>query len=104
MRVVRDGLPSFYFHPFLDAKLLDQVVAGVSALGYHFVSLREFGGEVEAGRYAVRTQSGRVQLSPHAENWRMRRFDAAGKMVNQQTSSARGNTPVDINVDVPAGG
>jgi uncharacterized protein YdaL len=104
MRVVRDGLPSFYFHPFLDAKLLDQVLAGVSALGYHFVSLREYGGEVEAGRYAVRTQSGAVQLSPHDENWRMRRFDATGKLVSQQESSASGNTPMDINVDVPAGG
>ena len=105
MRVVRDGLPSFYFHPFLDAKLLDQVLEGVSSLGYHFVSLREFGGDVEdAGRYAVRTKSGRVQLSPQGEFWRLRRFDAAGKLMSEQTSPARANHPVEVNVDVPAGG
>ena len=105
MRVVRDGLPSFYFHPFLDAKLLGQVVDGISALGYHFVSLREFGGEVEdAGRYAVRTQSGPVQLSPQDEFWRLRRFDAAGNLASEQTSPARANHPVEVDVDVPTGG
>ena len=105
MRVVRDGIPSFYFHPFLDAKLLDQVLEGISALGYHFVSLREFGGDVEeAGRYAVRTQSGLVQLSPRDEFYRLRRFDAAGKLVSEQTSPARANHPVEVDVDVPAGG
>src|SRR5215472_8439985 len=105
MRVVRDGLPSFYFHPFLDAKLLDQVLEGVSSLGYQFVSLREFGGDVEdAGRYAVRTKSGPVQLSPQGEFWRLRRFDAAGTLVSEQTSPARANHPIEVNVDVPVGG
>ena len=101
MRIVRDGLPSFYFHPFLDAKLLEQVLNGVSALGYHFVSLREFGGEVAAARYAVRTQSGDVQLTPHGESWRMQRFDAAGKLVSEQISAASTSTPVNVHVDVP---
>jgi uncharacterized protein YdaL len=105
MRVVRDGLPSFYFHPFLDAKLLDQVLEGISTLGYHFVSLREFGGDVEeAGRYVVRTQSGPVQLSPQDEFWRLRRYDATGKLVSEQTSPTRANHPVEVNIDVPAGG
>lgn len=105
LQVVRDGLPSFYFHPFLDAKLLGQVLDGISALGYHFVSLREFAGEVEeAGRYAVRTQSGPVRLSPQDEFWRLRRFDAAGNLVSEQTSPARANHPVEVYVDVPTGG
>ena len=104
MRVVRDGIPSFYFHPFLNANLLDQVLEGVSALGYHFVSLRQFGGNVDAGRYAVRTQSGDVQLRPNDEIWRLQRFDAAGKLVSQQVSSSSTSTPVNVHVDVPAGG
>lgn len=105
MRVVRDGLPSFYFHPFLDAKLLDQVLEGITDLGYHFVSLREFHGEVnDNGRYIVRTQSGPVQLQPHGEFWRLRRFDSTGKLLAEQSAPAPLNTPVTIAVDVPPGG
>jgi len=65
MRVVRDGIASFYFHPFLKQKLLEQVVQGISSLGYHFISLRDFDGNVDfQGQYVVRTTSGPVQLSP----------------------------------------
>ena len=32
MRVVRDGIASFYFHPFLNQKLLEQVIQGITAL------------------------------------------------------------------------
>ena len=105
MRVVRDGVPSFYFHPFLDAKLLDQVLQGITDLGYHFISLREFGGEVnDEGQYVVRTQSGPAQLSPHDELWRLRRFDSRGKLLAETTAPTPLNAPVKIDVDVPPGG
>ncbi len=39
---MRDGVASFYFHPFLNQKLLQRVLKGISDLGYHFVSLREY--------------------------------------------------------------
>lgn len=105
MRVVRDGVPSFYFHPFLDAKLLDQVLQGLSDLGYHFVSLREFGGEVnDQARYVVRTQSGPVELSPHGEFWRLRRFDSGGKLLTERIAPAPLDAPVKLDVDVPLGG
>ena len=35
--VVRDGVASFYFHPFLDVKYLRQTVQGIQAAGYTFV-------------------------------------------------------------------
>jgi len=104
MRVVRDGVPSFYFHPFLDARLLDQVLEGITDLGYRFVSLREFGGEVNGQGYAVRTQSGPVEFSPDGKLWRLRRFDSGGKLLSEQTASAALNAPVTLNVDVPPGG
>jgi hypothetical protein len=104
MRVVRDGVPSFYFHPFLNAKLLDQVLQGITDLGYRFVSLREFRGEVNSQGYAVRTQSGPVQLSPHGQLWRLRRFDSRGKLLAEQTAPAPLNAPVTIDVVVPPGG
>ncbi len=105
MRVVRDGIASFYFHPFLKEKLLEQAVEGISGLGYHFVSLRDFGGQVDfEGQYAVRTSSGAVQLSPKDEYWRMQLFNASGQVVKTDVSAARVNSPVDLSVQIPPGG
>ncbi|MBZ5516735.1 MAG: hypothetical protein LAN62_18175, partial [Acidobacteriia bacterium] len=99
------GFASFYFHPFLDLKLLEQVVGGISSLGYHFVSLRDFGGTIDfEGRFAVRTSSGIVRLSPQEEYWRLRVFDAGGRLVKTDSSSERLSAPLDVNVEVPPGG
>ncbi len=105
MRVVRDGIASFYFHPFLNQRLLEQAVQGISALGYHFVSLREFSGDVNfEGQYAVRTSSGPVRLSPHDDYWRLQLFNAAGQVVKTDTSASRSNAPVELTAQVPPGG
>ena len=97
MRVVRDGIASFYFHPFLKQKLLEQVVQGISALGYHFISLREFDGQVDfQGQYAVRTTSGPIQLSPKDEYWRVQLFNAGGQVVKTDLSATRLNGPVEL--------
>jgi uncharacterized protein YdaL len=105
MRVVRDGIASFYFHPFLKQKLLEQVVQGVSDLGYHYISLRQFDGQVDfQGEYAVRTTSGPIRLSPKDEYWRLQLFDARGQVVKTDLSAARSNGPVELSAQVPAGG
>ncbi|MGD0222906.1 MAG: DUF2334 domain-containing protein [Terriglobia bacterium] len=105
MRVVRDGIASFYFHPFLKQRLLEQVVQGISDLGYHFTSLREFDGRVDfQGQYAVRTTSGPIQLSPKDEYWRLQLFNATGQVVKTDLSATRLNGPVELAAEVPPGG
>jgi uncharacterized protein YdaL len=105
MRVVRDGIASFYFHPFLNRKLLEQVIQGITALGYHFISLREFEGTVNfQGQYAVRTTSGTIQLSPQDEYWRAQLFDAGGQVVKTDLSGSRVKGSVELPVQVPPGG
>jgi uncharacterized protein YdaL len=102
MRVVRDAVASFYFHPFLDPALLAEVVGGLAEAGYRFVSLREFGGEVDSqGRFLVRTSPGRVRASPQDEFWRLRLFDRAGAVVSQTVASARQRGPVEIDIPAP---
>jgi uncharacterized protein YdaL len=105
LRVVRDGIASFYFHPFLKQELLQQIVMGISGLGYHFISLREFGGQVDfEGHYGVRTSSGSLKLSPNDEYWRLQLFNSAGQVVKTNMSAARVNGPVEVSADVPSGG
>lgn len=104
MRVVRDGLASFYFHPFLDANLLARTVDGIRALGYTFTGIREFQGGFQAPRYALRTAPGTVSLSGGGEHWRLRRFDASGNVVGEQRSASTVTGGVEVAVDVPTGG
>jgi uncharacterized protein YdaL len=41
MLVVRDGIASTFYHPFLGVEKLDQVVTGIQELGYTFVPARD---------------------------------------------------------------
>ena len=37
LKVVRDGVASFFYHPYLQAGYLQQIVEGLEAEGYQFV-------------------------------------------------------------------
>ncbi len=62
MLVVRDGIASFFFHPFLDIKYLQAVVEGIQKLGYQFVSIRDYNLRVQLGDFLVQTASAPVTL------------------------------------------
>ena len=68
MLAVRDGIASFYFHPFMPLDLLKQMVRGVRDRGYRFISLREFSPRVEFREWqvAVAGPDGRVPPAPRA--------------------------------------
>ena len=105
LRVVRDGMASFYFHPFLETGLLGKTVDGLRDLGYRFVSIREFPSQVNyQGRFIVRTASGKTSVFPHNEFWRVREFDSNGNQVKVEISPQRASDQVEVAVDVPAGG
>jgi hypothetical protein len=105
LRVVRDGIASFYFHPFLNPALLEETVQGISRLGYQFVSLRQFGGGLNfQGRYAVVTQTGGVRLAPNNEFWRVRVYRSDGTLLDERVSENREQGSIEIDVEVPEGG
>ncbi|HYM10019.1 MAG TPA: DUF2334 domain-containing protein, partial [Bryobacterales bacterium] len=105
LRVVRDAVASFYFHPFLDPALLAEIVRGVREAGYQFVSLREFGGGVnDQGRYVVRTSSGAAEVALRGEFWWLRQYDRTGKLTGEKISNTRLSGPAKIDVQAPAGG
>ncbi len=105
LKVVRDGVASFYFHPFMPTNMLDQLVRGVRDMGYRFVSIRDFPSEVDfQGRYVVRDSSGEASIAPQNEFWRLRQFDRDGKLVDTRLSDRKLTGPMDIAVNVPPGG
>lgn len=67
MRVVRDGMASFFFHPFLDLKYLKQSVEGIQKLGYRFGSIRDYNLRVQLDDRLVQTTTNSIELTPHAK-------------------------------------
>ena len=65
--VVRDGMASFFFHPFLDLKYLKQSVEGIQKLGYRFISIRDYNLRVHLDDRLVQTATGSIALTPHAK-------------------------------------
>jgi uncharacterized protein YdaL len=41
LRVVDDGIASFFYHPYLGTEALDRIIDGITAAGYRFVPLSE---------------------------------------------------------------
>src|SRR5262249_22919717 len=41
-RVVRDGIASAYVHDFIDPQRIDEVIRGITGLGYRYISIRDF--------------------------------------------------------------
>ncbi len=62
MEAVRDGVASFFYHPFMGLVHLEKVVDGIEALGYHFISIRDYDCRLQIDEKLVQTYTDGVQL------------------------------------------
>jgi uncharacterized protein YdaL len=62
LQVVRDGVASFFFHPFMDRQYLIKVLDGIEKLGYHFASIRDYDCRVQMDDRLVQTYTETVRL------------------------------------------
>lgn len=62
LRVVRDGVASFFFHPWLDRKYLESCIDGIEGQGYRFISIGYFDLRVQMDNRLVQTYTDSVRL------------------------------------------
>jgi uncharacterized protein YdaL len=62
LKVVRDGVASFFFHPFLDIKYLEECIDGIEGLGYQFISIRDYDLRVQMDAHLTQTYTESIQL------------------------------------------
>jgi hypothetical protein len=62
LRAVRDGVASFFFHPFMDREYLARTLDGIEQLGYHFISIRDYDCKVQLDDRLVQTYTETVRL------------------------------------------
>src|SRR5258706_4003681 len=67
MLAVRDGIAGFYFHSFMKLEYLKRMVGGIRALGYEFISLREFTPRVSFRNWRVEGAGGTGLVPEPAE-------------------------------------
>jgi len=94
--VVRDGWGSFFFHTFLDLKLLQEIVDGMDKLGYTWVSLTELNNKARTDDTVALTGSGEVKLTLKSQYLDTFTLDEGGEK-QSETFSFR---PVTGNVDL----
>lgn len=86
MLAVRDGIASFYFHPFLKLDLMKQVVSGMKAMGYEFISIRQFPCRVQFRDKLVQTFPGAGSVVLDGQYLRELRMDANGQVAHDDLS------------------
>ncbi len=62
MQAVRDGVASFFYHPFMGLEHLEKVVDGIEGLGYHFISIRDYDCRLQMDEKLVQTYTDSIQL------------------------------------------
>jgi uncharacterized protein YdaL len=62
LKVVRDGVASFFFHPFLDIKYLKRCIDGIEGAGYRFASISDYDLKVQMDSRLIQTYTESVRL------------------------------------------
>jgi uncharacterized protein YdaL len=102
--VVRDGFASAFFHPFLPLARLEQLVRGLTALGYTFIDLRDTAHVVKLDDRAIVCGAGKVTVQLDGEYLLETTLGERGVVVRREFSQGRLRGAVEREVHLPARG
>ncbi len=87
--VVRDGYASFFFHPFLNPKILADLIEGVEKIGFQFVSLSQFPNNVTSRGFVSTNVNGTFSIG------------GEGKYLSEITLTPQGKVKSSVTIDIP---
>jgi len=85
---LRDGIASFFFHPFVDLNVLKEIIPRMKQMGYRFTDPRHTSQQVRGKTFRVLTGSGDIELPLASSYLREFYLDPHG-MVRDETFSQR---------------
>ncbi|MBW8886791.1 MAG: DUF2334 domain-containing protein [Fibrobacteres bacterium] len=100
---VRDGFGSFFFHPWIDRKVLKELVRGLKAQGYRFADIRAMPLKMQAQGVAQVSGSQEIDLDGQGKWLHAFYLDDAGKRHEEWTSQGPVNLPFRKTVRCPPG-
>jgi len=89
MLVVRDGMASFFFHPFVSIKHLKKVVKSMKKQGWRFISIRDFECRLETDALKVKTNGNKNQIRLDNQYLHERLIDRKGRIAEDFYSDSR---------------
>ena len=100
---LRDGVASFFFHPFCDIAVLKEIITGMKAMGYRFTDPRHTSQQVRGKDFRVVTGRGEIEL-PLSSAW-LREFfiDERGAIQDEHYSDELRSDTLRKSVAVPEG-
>ena len=103
MLTVRDGLASFFFHPFIPLKHLKTVINGMRQQGWTFISARDFGCNLRSASRWVTSTSGEGTITLSNQYRHELLLNRQGKTVREEYSPDRSEGQVTKSIDIPPG-
>jgi uncharacterized protein YdaL len=100
---IRDGVASFFFHPFVDHDVLEDLVSGLRRLGYEFTTPRTTSNWVRFPDYAAVSGEGVMTLDLEDEYVHEFYIDERGRVRDEAYSNAAINGKTSRQVTVPDG-
>ena len=102
LKAVRDPVASFFFHPFMPSKYLEQILDGLQR-DYHFISIKDFAPSVAIGDLAVTAESRKMTLSPLRPFLKITTVNQLGE-ATEEIRPVEPGKPVALDLAPPAGG
>lgn len=102
-KVVRDGVASFFFHPFVPLENLEIIVREMRKGGWDFISLRDFPCNVRGEHFWSTTTGGNGKITLARQYLHEVLFDRNGEIKSETFSSDRRSTIVNKKITLPRG-
>ncbi len=86
LQAVRDGVASFFFHPFMDQAYLEKILDGLDGLGYKFISIRDYDIRVQMDERLVQTYTDPISLPIQGRYLHRFLMDSSGRISTESYS------------------
>ncbi len=100
---IRDGVVSFFFHPFVELSVLKDIVKGIKKFGYTFTSPRYTSNWVKTPDFTVLTGKQEIQFSVENKYFHEFFISEKGKIKNETYSDSLITDKISKQVIVPKG-
>lgn len=103
MLVVRDGIASFFFHPFVPMKHLKNIIKKMKKMGWEFVSIKDFGCNLRTDSLWVTSSGGEGIFRLEDRYLHEILFNKRGKIAKEEFSIAKHTGLVKKKLNLPDG-
>ena len=100
---VRDGFASCFFHPFLDLSLLEDLVSGITDLGFSYIDVRDATNWVKSDDKVILTGSQPYSITLNNSFLFEAYFDQDGDIIKKEMSPKRITGRVNKNIQLETG-